>query len=317
MHRPDVLVLGAGGTIGAAWMGGVLAGIAEETGVDFREVEHFVGTSAGSMVAADLLAGVEPHAPDTLPDEALAAEQAAAPAGEPSPQASTGGNGSDDVEDAEAQLGVQAWLGALAARVGATVGNVAGPPLAPLALGALRPGGRLVRAAALARLPHPDAALDDLRERIERHGLRFDGRLRIACVERESGRRVLFGAPGAPAASVAEAVQASCTVPWLHRPVRIGEHEYVDGGVWSPTNLDAAPALRDTHVLCLAPLGGPLGSRLRHPAIRAAATASVTVEALALRRRGAVVQLVTPAPDAEGEHVRMTGYRQGRALARP
>jgi NTE family protein len=98
--------------------------------------------------------------------------------------------------------------------------------------------------------------------------------------------------------------------------VRIRAHEYVDGGIWSPTNLDAAPALRDTHVLCLAPLGGTLGGRLRHPAIRAATTATAAVEALALRQRGAVVQLVTPAGGRAGEHVRVTGYRQGRALAR-
>lgn len=310
MHRPDVLVLGAGGTIGAAWMGGVLAGIAAETGIDFREVEHFVGTSAGSMVAANLLAGLEPRAPDAVPEAALVAEEESAN-GAPSdnvPQEDVAPNGDAMPNDRR--------LLALAAKVGTAVGSLAGPPLAPLALGALRPGGALIRAAALARVPVPEAALDDLRERIERHGLRFDGRLRIACVERESGRRVLFGAPGAPPASVAEAVQASCTVPWLHRPVRIGEHEYVDGGIWSPTNLDAAPALRDTHVLCLAPLGGVLGGRLRHPAIRAAATASATVEALALRRRGAVVQLVTPEAGIEGEHVRVTGYRQGRALTR-
>jgi predicted acylesterase/phospholipase RssA len=42
-------------------------------------------------------------------------------------------------------------------------------------------------------------------------------------------------------------------VPWLFAPVTIGTREYVDGGVWSPTNLDAAPAGRDTHVLCLNP----------------------------------------------------------------
>ena len=47
--------------------------------------------------------------------------------------------------------------------------------------------------------------------------------------------------------------RASCTVPWLFAPVTIGGREYVDGGVWSPTNLDAAPAGRDTHVLCLEP----------------------------------------------------------------
>ena len=52
----------------------------------------------------------------------------------------------------------------------------------------------------------------------------------------------MFGSPGAPVATVAEAVEASCTVPWLFAPVEIGGREYVDGGVWVPTNLDAAPA---------------------------------------------------------------------------
>ena len=83
--------------------------------------------------------------------------------------------------------------------------------------------------------------------------MRFDGRLRVATVDRRTGRRVMFGSPGAPMATVAEAVEASCTVPWLFAPVVIGGREYVDGGVWSPTNLDAAPAGRDTHVLCLNP----------------------------------------------------------------
>ncbi|HEX5146536.1 MAG TPA: hypothetical protein VFV85_05905, partial [Conexibacter sp.] len=63
MQRPDVLVLGAGGSIGAAWLGGVLAGIAAEGAIDFTACEHVVGTSAGAMVAADLLGGVEPRAP--------------------------------------------------------------------------------------------------------------------------------------------------------------------------------------------------------------------------------------------------------------
>jgi len=41
------------------------------------------------------------------------------------------------------------------------------------------------------------------------------------------------------------------------------------------------------------------------------------LETLALRRRGAIVQLVVPAPGATAdEHVRVTGYRQGLALGR-
>src|SRR3954447_18495421 len=70
--RPDVLVLAAGGVVGEAWMTGVLRGLTESTGIDFRGCDYFVGTSAGSIVAASpagwivapsLPAGREPRAP--------------------------------------------------------------------------------------------------------------------------------------------------------------------------------------------------------------------------------------------------------------
>ncbi len=58
---PDVLVLGVGGTLGEAWMRGVLSGIEAASDVDFRECEYFVGSSAGSIVAATLAAGRRPR----------------------------------------------------------------------------------------------------------------------------------------------------------------------------------------------------------------------------------------------------------------
>src|SRR4051795_7307108 len=61
--RPDVLVLAAGGVVGEAWMTGVLRGLTESTGIDFRTCDYYVGTSAGSIVAASLAAGREPRAP--------------------------------------------------------------------------------------------------------------------------------------------------------------------------------------------------------------------------------------------------------------
>ena len=60
---PDVLVLAGGGVLGEAWMTGVLAGIEDATGTDLRRVEAFVGTSAGSIVAARLAAGRSPRRP--------------------------------------------------------------------------------------------------------------------------------------------------------------------------------------------------------------------------------------------------------------
>jgi NTE family protein len=299
MERPDVLVLGAGGTTGAAWMGGMLAGIASETGIDFAHCERIVGTSAGSMLAADLLAGVEPRRAD------------------PATVASANGRpgGVDPLDPAIVDVGAGA-VRIRAGRLGAGLASAAGTSLAPLALSVGRTPGALVRAAALARIEPPTGSLADLGARIARHELRWDGRLRVACVDRASGRRVVFGAPGAPAATVAEAVQASCSIPWVYPAVRIGEGEYVDGAVWSPTNMEAAPAGRETHVLCLAPMGGQLGNRERHPAIRAATGAAIRLETLALRRRGAHVTVVLPEPADPAEHARVTGWRQGRALAR-
>src|SRR4051812_30032110 len=60
-ERPNVLVLGAGGIIGEAWMAGLLAGLNDAIGFDARECDVFVGTSAGSIVAAGLAAGVDPR----------------------------------------------------------------------------------------------------------------------------------------------------------------------------------------------------------------------------------------------------------------
>jgi NTE family protein len=120
---------------------------------------------------------------------------------------------------------------------------------------------------------------------------------------------------------VADAVTASCAIPWVFAPVRIGEREYVDGGVWSVTNLDAAPARRQTEVLCLDPTAS-----LRSP-LRQAFRVAISVELQILRRRGARVRHI--GPDAEAAEAMGTdfmaagpsaaalgeGYRQGRALA--
>ena len=287
---PDVLVLAGGGVIGEAWMTGVLAGIEDEAGADLRDVEAFVGTSAGAIVAARLAAGVAPRRP-----RGRAAVASAAP-------------------EADGRR-----YGKL--RTAARWGWAATSPLAPVATAVSTPGGALVRSAMLSRAPDTGRTLGRLHEELERSGARFDGRLRVCCVDRRSGRRVVFGAPGAPRASVADAVTASCAIPWVFAPVRIGERDYVDGGVWSVTNLDAAPARRDTQVLCLDPTAS-----LRSP-LRQAFRVAISVELQVLRRRGARVLHV--GPDAEAAQAMGTdfmatapaaaalaaGHRQGRALA--
>ena len=68
VRLPDVLVLGAGGVLGEAWMSGVLAGLEDAAGIDFRRCDTYVGTSAGSIEAARLASGRSPRRPDDVGD---------------------------------------------------------------------------------------------------------------------------------------------------------------------------------------------------------------------------------------------------------
>jgi NTE family protein len=302
LSRPDVLVLGAGGVLGEAWLTGLLAGVEDATGFDLRECEYFVGTSAGSIVAAHLAAGRRLRRPVATGTELELAV----------PEATDG----------------LAVAGLRAVRRAGAWAVAAGTAFAPFALGVAAPGGALVRAAMLRSLPRPQMTLDRLRDEVERSGARFDGRLRVVAVQRSSGRRVVFGSPGAPHATVAEAVEASCTVPWLFAPVPIGGREYVDGGVWSPTNLDVAPAGRDAQILCLVPTASIAGASSLIALLRNAARSAVSLEAMAMRRRGAAVRTIAPGVESAAamgtnfmdreprDRVLSAAYRQGLALAR-
>jgi NTE family protein len=299
--RPDVLVLGGGGVLGEAWMMGVLAGIEDAAGFDLRDCESFVGTSAGAIVAAHLVAGRAPRRPSSVGTEL-------------------------ELGSAGPARGL-AVAAVIAARRAGQAALAASATFAPLALGVAAPGGALLRALLLRGLPRPPDRLTQLREQVERSAARFDGRLRVTAVDRGSGRRVVFGSPGAPHATVAQAVEASCTVPWLFAPVRIGAREYVDGGVWSPTNLDAAPAGRDTCVLCLNPTASLATTHTMLTVMRNVARSAVSIEGLALRRRGARVRTVAPNAECAAAmgynfmdqeprtRVLSAGYRQGLLVA--
>jgi len=54
----------------------------------------------------------------------------------------------------------------------------------------------------------------------------------------QNGQEVVFGS-----GNTGEAVRASCSIPGIFRPVRIGDRMYVDGGVVSPIAVDAARRL--------------------------------------------------------------------------
>ena len=307
--RPDVLVLGGGGVLGEAWMMGVLAGIEDGAGVDMRDCEAFVGTSAGSIVAAHLVAGNPPRRPSSLSTEVSVAHDLGRPG-------------------APGAVAALATVAVGAARRAGSTAVAASAAFAPLALGIAAPGAAIVRGLMLRSVPEPSDTLAPLRQAVAASGARFDGRLRVSAVDRRRGRRVMFGGPGAPPAGVAEAVEASCAVPWLFAPVRIGDRDYVDGGVWSPTNLDAAPVGRDTRVLCLNPAASLTAGHPLLTMIRTVARSAASVEALALRGRGARVRTIAPNAEcaaAMGANFMATeprtrvlsaAYRQGLQSAR-
>lgn len=295
-RRPDVLVLGGGGVLGEAWLRACLAGVEAETGWDLRACDAFVGTSAGSIVAAALAAG---RRPETAPDLPAA------------PRTAPRGGSRLPLVPGPVRKAVEGSLGAFVPAVNA----------------GMAPAGAAVRAAALRRGPRATREIPQLRAALERMAGTFDGRLRVTAVDAETGKRVVFGAPGAPEADVTDAVLASCAVPWMFRPVTIGGRAYVDGGVWSAANLDVAPVGRGTHVLCLNPTASPRLAVDRLGAVRALARTSAAAEALALKRRGARVRVVAPdaatveaiGPDlftsGRRPQVEAAGYAQGRAIA--
>ena len=224
------LVLGGGGVLGAAWMVGALAALEESLGVDLREVEAIVGTSAGSVVGALLAAGVgvdelrRHQLGEPLTDGLLAGfewdyERATGGGRPPRPRPGLGSAG-------------------LLARNVAHLRRL--PPTAVLS--ALLPEGRgsLASVGAMVRHVVPSGW-------VQREGLQ------VVTMDYETGRRVAFGRLGAPEADLADAVMASCAIPGWYQPVRIGADRYVDGGACSSTSVDLLAGLGLDEVWVIAP----------------------------------------------------------------
>lgn len=222
------LVLGGGGVLGAAWITGALGALEKANGVDAREYDYIVGTSAGSVVAAFLGAGLSSaqlrkHQLGALDDGPLTGvewDYDTSPGGTRPPRPRFG-------------------IGSL----GLFTSNVRRlrrlPPTAVLS----------------AFLPEGRASLDGVRELVE--AVTSDGGwsphpgVWIVAMDYETGRRVPLGRPGEPPASLADAVAASCAIPGWFSPVVIDGHRYVDGGACSATSVDvlAGQGLDEVHVV--------------------------------------------------------------------
>jgi NTE family protein len=287
------LVLGAGGLLGSAWTAGALAVLAERLDRPPGELDLVLGTSAGAVLGAALRCGMD------VP-ELLAHQRGADPADVPDhrpdelPELRSiereSGNGRPPVP--LPLLGSPRLLAAAAAapcRVNPVV-----------AASALLPLGR-ARMTSLVRL------VDGLQAR---GGGRADGwvpgaPLWVVALDYDSGRRAVFGRAGAPAASVADAVLASCSIPGWFAPHVIGGRRYIDGGVASATSLalltrPGAPVLDEVYVL--APLASYAYDRPIDPIavverrVRRLLTRWLDDEVRAVRALGTRVTVLTPGP---------------------
>jgi len=217
------LVLGGGGITGIAWEIGVLAGLAE-AGTDLSGADLVVGTSAGSVVGAQLTGGAELPAMFERQLEPPTAEKAAR---------------------MTRSLLAQYGFALLRSRRNDVEFR-------------RRVGGLALAAERSGLTPTEQERLDVIGSRLittewpERP-------LVITAVDAQTGEfRTFDRTSGVP---LVQAVAASCAVPGVYPPVTIGDRRYVDGGMRSAANADLAQGYDRLVVLAPIPRGiGPIAS---------------------------------------------------------
>jgi NTE family protein len=213
------LVLSGGGPVGIAWEAGMIAGLAE-SGVDLTGCEVVVGTSAGSVVGAQLALGV--------PLDQLVERQRSEATG----TRRSGGGKAPSIPDEliEAFLGVSDDPEATRRRLG-TLAREADTIPEEEFLASF--GSQLGEA------DWPEGFI-------------------CTAVDTEDGSFLAFDAvAGVP---LLRAIAASCAVPGIFPPITIDGRRYMDGGVRSLTNADLAVGCDEVVVLSLidrAPAGAP------------------------------------------------------------
>ena len=220
--KRSALVLGGGGVTGIAWEIGVLAGLAD-AGLDLLSADLVVGTSAGSVVGAQVAGGADPQ---TLFDRQL----------EP------------PTSERAARM-TRATL----ARFGWSMLRARGDDeqfrrrIGALALAAEKAGAT----------PSEQERLRVIGSRL----LSVEWpqrRLLVTAVDAHTGQfRTFDRDSGVP---LVTAVAASCAVPGVYPPVTVDGQRYMDGGMRSSTNADLAQGYERVVVLAPIPRGvGPMG----------------------------------------------------------
>lgn len=233
------LVLGGGGVLGGAWMVGALAALQEVRGLDVRDADVLVGTSAGSVMAALIGAGVSV---DQLRAHQLGDADGAGALADLEWDHDTATGGSAPARPASWGPGAASLLTSNLGRVRTLPPGLVVAALLPSGGGTLDAVARLVR------------DVGGLAERGGDGGWSPHPHLRVTAVDLDAGRRVVFGDPDAPHVALPDAVSASCAIPGWFSPVVLDGVRYVDGGAWSATNVDVTAGRGLDEVVVLAPM---------------------------------------------------------------
>ena len=214
------LVLSAGGFSGAAHHSGVIDALFRATWWDSNLSDVIVGTSAGSLTAISLRAGISPS------------DLASYYTGDPMSV-----EGQKIVDRVSTSLKMpEAGL--------STTSKIPSKPT--LLVKELFLGGRLRPMVAITGLlPEGEADGSSFAERTSQiHPGPWPSKPTWLCaVDLDSGKRVVFGRDDIKT-NVGSAVQASSAIPGRFSPTNIDGKRYVDGGVHSVTNSDLLAALQ-------------------------------------------------------------------------
>ena len=263
------LVLGAGGAVGHAYHAGVLAAL-KEAGWDAGSAEVIVGTSAGSIVAAYLRAGM-------------------------SVEDLTAGSLGRPLSDRGSAILARPGRHRLRRPGPQHADLVNGPAAASLLL---RPWTARLGTLAAALLPAGKVSTEPIASRVDEvYGDSWPERPTWICaVCLEDGSLVAFGREGAPKATMAEAVAASCAIPAYFQPVVVGGRRHIDGGAHSVTNADLLAGLGLDLVVVSNPMGGTRDAVLMgwDLPVRGMVRARLASEVAAVRRSGTPVLTLQP-----------------------
>jgi len=232
------LVLGGGGITGIAWEIGLLKGLTD-AGIDLSGADTVIGTSAGSVVGAQLTGGV--------PLQRMYDAQLADPTGE--------------IAASMTRSMMLTW--------GVTM----------LLPGDGRRKRRRLGRAAVRASRRPGAVPVQERLEVFSSRLTLtewpDRDLRITAVDADSGAFAVLDRDSG--VDLVLAVASSCAVPLVWPPVPVDGHRYVDGGVRSATNADVAKGAERVVVLAPLPQSFSRYHRIDAQLARTGATATATV----------------------------------------